>query len=78
MKKLFLFILMLLVMPLSVNASNKIHSIDIDIYLNQDGSANIKETWDVDGDDGTEWYKVMNNLGESKLSDFTVSMDGRD
>ena len=65
-------------MPLSVNASNKIHSIDIDIYLNEDGSANITETWDVDGDDGTEWYKVMNNLGESKLSDFYVSMDGND
>lgn len=63
-------------MPISVNASNKIHSIDMDIYLNEDGSANITEVWDVDGEDGTEWYKVMNNLGESKLSNFTVSMDG--
>ena len=78
MRKIVLFVLMLLIMPLSVNASNKIHSIDIDIYLNEDGSANITETWDVDGDDGTEWYKVMNNLGESKLSDFYVSMDGND
>jgi len=76
MKKILLFILMLLVMPISVNASNKIHSIDMDIYLNQDGSANIIETWDVDGEDGTEWYKVLNNLGESRLSDFTVLMDG--
>jgi len=78
MKRTFLLVLMLLGMPLSVDASNKIHSIDIDIYLNQDGSVNITETWDVDGDDGTEWYKVMNNLGESKLSNFKVSMDGRD
>jgi len=78
MKKLFLFIFMILAMPLYVNAANKIHNIDIDIYLNHDGSANIKETWDVDGDDGTEWYKVLNNLGESKLSNFSVSMDGRD
>ena len=78
MKKIFLFVLMLLIMPLSVSASNKIHSIDMDIYLNKDGIANITEIWDVDGDDGTEWYKVMNNLGKSKLSNFTVSMDGMD
>lgn len=76
MKKIFLFVLMLFVMPLSVSASNKIYSIDIDVNLNQDGSANITEVWDVDGSDGTEWYKVMNNLGNMELSNFTVSMDG--
>ena len=76
MKKILIFLFLLLVMPLSVDASNKIYSIDIDIYLNEDGSANITEVWDVDGLDGTEWYKVMNDLGESKLSDFNVMMDG--
>ena len=75
-KKLLLFILMLLVTPISVNASNKIYNIDIDVNLEQDGSANITEVWDVDGDDGTEWYKVINNLGNMELSNFTVSMDG--
>jgi len=74
--KIFLFILMLLVMPLSVNASNNIYSIDIDVNINQDGSANITEVWDVDGEDGTEWYKVMNDLGDMELSNFNVSMDG--
>lgn len=78
MKKIYLFILLLLVMPLSVNASNKIYNIDIDVYLNKDGSANITEVWDVDGEDGTEWYKVMNDLGNMELSEFTVSMDGKD
>ncbi|MBQ2872560.1 MAG: DUF2207 domain-containing protein [Bacilli bacterium] len=78
MKKIYLLIISLMLMvPMSVNASNKIHSIDIDIYLNEDGSANITETWDVDGTDGTEWYKVMNNLGNSKLSNFSVIMDGK-
>lgn len=76
MKKIFLFILLLLVMPNIVNAANKIHNIDIDVYLNEDGSANITEVWDVDGDDGTEWYKVINNLGNMELSEFTVMMDG--
>lgn len=77
MKKIYLFILLLLVMPLSVSASNKIYDIDIDVYLNKDGSANITEVWDVDGEDGTEWYKVMNNLSNMELSNFKVSMDGR-
>ena len=49
--------------PIGVDASNKIYNMDIDVYLNKDGSANITEVWDVDGDDGTELYKVMNNLG---------------
>ena len=65
-------------MPISVDAANKIHNIDIDVYVNEDGSANITEVWDVDGSDGTEWYKVMNNLGNMELSDFVVSMDGRE
>ena len=78
MKRIFLFILMLLMIPIGVDASNKIYNMDIDVYLNKDGSANITEVWDVDGDDGTEWYKVMNNLGNMELSNFTVSMDGRE
>ena len=75
MNKIIIFII-LLVMPLSVSAKNIIHSIDIDVYLNDDGSANITEVWDVDGSNGTEWYKVINNMGNMKLSDFTVRMDG--
>ena len=63
-------------MPVLVSAKNTIYSIDIDVYLNEDGSANITEVWDVDGEDGTEWYKVINNLGNMDISDFRVSMDG--
>jgi len=75
MKKILMFFVLTFIMPLSVSA-NTIHSIDIDVYLNQDGSADITEVWDVDGTDGTEWYKAMNNLGNMELSNFTVSMDG--
>ena len=76
MKKVFIFVLMLLIMPISVSASNKIYSIDIDVNINEDGSANITEVWDVDGSDGTEWYKVIKNLGNMDLFNFRVSMDG--
>ena len=59
-------------------ASNHIYSIDSSIYIDEEGTATIKEVWNVDGSDGTEWYKAMYNLGNSKISDFTVSMDGVD
>ena len=65
-------------MPLSVKADNIIHSIDMDIYIEQDGTAKIKEVWDVDGQDGTEWYKVLNNLDGSEVNNFKVSMDGKE
>ena len=74
-KKIFLFLILLLC-PVFVHADNIIYSIDMDIYLDEFGNAKITEVWDVDGEDGTEWYKVMNNLEGSELSNFKVSMDG--
>ena len=74
-KKILLFLIMLLC-PFMVKADH-IYNIDMDIYLNEDGTANITEVWDVKADSGTEWYKQLYNLGTQELSDFTVSMDGR-
>jgi len=48
----------------------------MDIYLNQDGSANITEVWDVKASSGSEWYKTMYNLGNQELTNFMVKMDG--
>jgi len=76
-RRIFLFLICLLLFPIGVDAKNKIYSIDMDITVDKNGNASIVEVWDVDGDDGTEWYKVMNNLGNSKLTNFKVSMDGR-
>jgi len=77
MKKL-LFLLFSFFISLNViNASNKIYNIDISVYIDESGNANIEEVWQVKGSDGTEWYKVLGNLGNSKLSNFTVSMDGK-
>ena len=74
-KKILLFLIMLLC-PFIVKADH-IYNIDMDIYLNEDGTANITEVWDVKADSGTEWYKQLYNLGTQELSNFTVSMDGR-
>ena len=77
MKKIYLFIFTIFTFLLMGNVSaNTINKIDINIKLDENGNANITETWDVDGSDGTEWYKGMNNLGNSELTDFKVSMDG--
>ena len=76
MKKKILLFLVMLLCPFIVKADH-IYNIDMDIYLNEDGTANITEVWDVRADSGTEWYKQLYNLGTQELSNFTVSMDGR-
>ena len=78
-KKLMLFIFFIFLMvPLNVKADNIIYRIDMDVFIDKSGNAQITEIWDVDGDNGTEWYKVINNLDGSELTNFKVSMDGND
>lgn len=74
MKKILLFIFLLILCPLPVYADH-IYNINMDIYLSEDGTASITEVWDVKADSGSEWYKQMYNLGNQELSDFTVIMD---
>ena len=76
LKKLLFIGLFLFILTTNVYA-NTIYSIDMDIYIDENANANITEIWKVKGTDGTEWYKPLRSLGESELSDFTVSMDGK-
>ena len=76
MKKI-LFLIFTFFLSLNITqAKNHIYSIDISIYLDEEGNASITEVWQVKGSDGTEWYKVLGNLGNSKISNYKVSMDG--
>ena len=77
MKKKILLFLLVLFAPIWVYADH-IYNIDMDIYLDESGNANITEIWDVKADSGSEWYKQLYNLGTEELSDFKVSMDGND
>ena len=77
MKKIIFLIFLFLFCTGNVLATNHIYNIDLKIDIDKNGTANITETWIVDGSDGTEWYKVYNNLGNSEITDFTVSMDGK-
>ncbi len=76
MKKIIFLIVTFLFSISVVSAKNNIYSIDIKVYLDENGNANIEEIWNVKGTDGTEWYKVLNNMGNMELSNFKVYMDG--
>lgn len=76
MKKIIFIIFTFLFCTSTALATNHIYDIDMEIYVDKNGTASITENWIVDGSDGTEWYKVYNNLGASKITDFTVSIDG--
>ena len=75
LKKLFLALSIFLVslMPLPVLASgNDLQAVNMNIYINQDGSAKVEETWKMDAIEGTENYKAFNNLYGATISDFSV------
>ena len=74
--KYFLLLLMVL-LPFKVNADH-IYDIKMEVFITKDGNANIKETWKVKADSGSEWYKQILNLGESKLTNYKVFMDNKE
>ncbi len=74
---LFLFLLFcslsFIIFPRHVMAgSTTIYGIDIDVRLNNDGSADITETWDISSFGITEWYLVQGSLGHIEIEDFSV------
>ena len=78
MKKIIYGMFIFLISSTLVHASNNIYNIDMDIYLDEQGNANITEVWDVKGSDGSEWYKGYTDTGYMDLANFTVSMDGKE
>ena len=76
MKKIIFLIVTFLFSISIVSAKNNIYNIDIKVYLDEEGNADIEEIWNVKGSDGTEWYKVLNNMGNMELSNYKVYMDG--
>lgn len=63
----------------SIYASeHKIEDINIEVNINQDGSARIKETRIANLVEGTENFIIINNLGKSKIKDFRVFEQGKE
>ncbi len=74
--KIISFALIMFVFPLIVKA-NSISSIDMDIYLDDNGTAHVTETWRANLNQGTEGYKPYYNIGNAKITNFKVSENGR-
>ncbi len=55
---------------------HRLESLDINVFLNPDGSAIIQEHRVADLVEGTESYIVIDNLGNSQITNFTVIENG--
>ena len=76
--KYLLVFLILIIFPLTVKAIS-IDSVDIDVYIDSNGNANVKEIWNnpIPTGSDTEFYKAYDNLGEMKVTNFTVSYNNK-
>lgn len=77
MKKI-VFSLLVFALGICVSHANTIYNIDMDIYIDEYGTAHVTEYWDMDTNEGTENYKAYGNLGESNISNFMVSMGSKE
>ena len=80
MKKIFNYLFLLIVLctfPLIVHA-NEIENIDMDIYVDDNGTAHITEKWTANLNTGTEGYKPYYNLGNANITNFKVSEIGKE
>ncbi|MBQ9834662.1 MAG: DUF2207 domain-containing protein [Bacilli bacterium] len=73
MKK-FIFGLLVFIFGTFAVYGNSIYNIDMDIFIDDDGTAIVTEYWDMYNSEGTENYKSYGNLGESTIADFRVSL----
>lgn len=56
---------------------HRLEQLNINVYINKDGSARITEKRIANLVEGTENYIVIDNLGKSKIKDFTVYENGQ-
>lgn len=71
---LLLVIAFLWMQPDPVYAQITLKSLEYDVYITQQGDAQVKLLWkSVQDDTGTENYIPINNLGGSEIENFRVS-----
>lgn len=63
--------------PLIVKA-NSIDKIDMNIYVDKEGTAHVTETWSANLNQGTEGYKPYYNIGDANITNFKVSEADRE
>lgn len=75
--KYILFFLVNLLFVTNVYA-NDIKKITMDIYIDNNGTAYIKEKWLTSLKSGTEGYKTFEHIGYSEIQDYKVTMNGKE
>ena len=55
--------------------ANSIEDINMNVYIDSNGNANVIETWKASLYSGTEGYRAYTKLGDSIISNFSVSDD---
>ncbi|MGM9882323.1 MAG: DUF2207 family protein [Bacilli bacterium] len=75
MRKIYIFLIEVLILVPKIVFANSINSIDMDIYIDNSGTAHVTEVWDAYLDTGTEGYKPYYNLRESVISNFKVYLN---
>lgn len=78
MKKIIYMVVTLLLFIPSAALANSISNIDMAIYVDNSGTAHVKETWSTSLDSGTEGYKPYYNIGTSNITNFKVSMNNEE
>ncbi|MBO5478679.1 MAG: DUF2207 domain-containing protein [Clostridia bacterium] len=69
----FIAILAYIILSLcNTSQANSISKISMDIYVDNNGNAQITEVWNCNATSGTEVYHPYYNLGNSKVTDLTV------
>ena len=77
MKKfVYFFVMLFAFFTIGDVDANSVDSISMDIYIDSNGTAHVKETWDAYLNQGTEVYKPYYNLGNSEIKNFQVYDNG--
>lgn len=66
MRKFFVILFLSLIPLWTLATQPATHSVDVTVRLQPDGSAFVTESWTITIASGTEWYTVMDNLGQGR------------
>lgn len=78
MKKIILILLLVFcfVSPVNVKAASaSVQDMKINTILDDNGNAHITETWKMSVEEGTEVYKIMENMGNKQIKNLEVRDD---
>ena len=69
-------LLAIILLSLGLQARQRIKDVDIKVVLEKDGSATVTQIWNVDVNEGTEWYIPVGNLGPMTIGQLQVQEGG--